>query len=62
VPDVPVIVTFAAPVAAELDAVKVITAVPVAGFGVSEAVTPLGRPDTLNVTLPLKPYSSLTKT
>ncbi|HEY1985990.1 MAG TPA: hypothetical protein VGG85_11300 [Terracidiphilus sp.] len=29
---------------------------PVAGFGVKDAVTPLGKPDADSVTLPLNPY------
>ena len=41
---------------AELLAVKVSTLLPVVGFGAKDAVTPLGRPDSVRVTLPLNPY------
>ena len=44
------------PRAAELLAVKVMAASPVVGFGVNEAVTPLGRPEAVRLTLPAKPY------
>jgi hypothetical protein len=63
-PDVPVIVTVAGPVAAVLLAasVKVLGLVLVALVGLNVAVTPLGRPvaDTDKPTLPLKPFSGLT--
>jgi len=55
-PDVPVIVTLVVPRGAELVAVKVRTAFPVAGFGEKLAVTPLGRPETDRLTSPTKPY------
>jgi hypothetical protein len=61
-PDVAVTVTALMPVAAELAAVSVNVmfapeevAESVAGFGDMEAVTPLGKPETENATLPLKP-------
>jgi hypothetical protein len=53
---VPLIVTFTVPVVAVLDAVNVTVLVLVAGFGLNPAVTPLGNPDALNVTLPLNPF------
>ena len=52
---VPLIVTFTVPVVAVLVAVNVTVLVPVAGFGLKPAVTPLGNPDALSVTLPLNP-------
>ena len=59
-PEVPVMVTVADPVVAVLLAVSVSTLVPVVGFVPNVAVTPLGRPDAANVTLPLNPFKSLT--
>lgn len=56
-PDVPVIVTVAAPVAAVALAANVSVLVLVAGFGLNSAVTPVGNPDAANVTLPLNPFS-----
>ena len=60
VPEVPVIVTVAAPVVAVLLAVSVRTLVPVVGFVPNPAVTPLGSPDVTSVTLPVKPPTSVT--
>ena len=60
VPDVPVIVTVEDPVVAVLLAVKVSTLLPVVGFVPNEAVTPLGRPDAVSVTLPVNPPTSVT--
>src|SRR5262245_46573463 len=54
-PDVPVSVTEAVPVVALLLAVSVSWLVLVAGFGLNDAVTPLGRPVAESVTLPVKP-------
>ena len=59
-PDVPVIVTVEVPVAAVALAVSVNTLVVVVGFGTNAAVTPLGRPEALKVTLPLKPLAGTT--
>lgn len=59
-PDVPVTVTVAEPVLAEPLAVKVSVLEAVAGFGLNDAVTPLGRPDAERVTLPLKPFCGVT--
>jgi hypothetical protein len=58
-PDVPVIVTVAAPVDAVALAVKVSMEVLVAGFTLNAAVTPLGRPEAERVTLPLNPFEGL---
>jgi len=55
-PEVPVIVRVALPVVAELVAVRVRTLEVVAGFGLNDAVTPAGRPDTDKPTLPPKPF------
>jgi len=60
-PEVPVMVTVAAPVVAVLLAVSVSTLVPVVGFVPNAAVTPLGRPDAASVTLPLNPPTSVTE-
>jgi hypothetical protein len=58
-PDVPVIVTVAVPVVAVALAVNVSVLVLVAGFGLNAAVTPVGRPDAANVTLPLNPFNGV---
>lgn len=58
-PEVPVIVTVAAPVIAVALAVRVSLLVLVAGFGLNPAVTPVGRPDAEKVTLPLKPFNGV---
>ena len=55
VPDLPVIVTATVPVTAVALAFKVSVLVEVAGLGLKDAVTPLGRPDAERVTLPLNP-------
>lgn len=59
-PEVPVMVTVAAPVVAVALAVSVRTLVPVVGFVPNVAVTPLGRPDAASVTLPVNPPTSVT--
>jgi hypothetical protein len=59
-PDVPVMVTVAVPVAAVPFAVRVSVLVEVAGFVLNAAVTPLGRPEAARVTLPENPPKSLT--
>jgi len=41
-------------------AVTVSVLVPVVGFGLIDAVTPAGNPDTDRATLPMKPYKGLT--
>ncbi len=58
-PDVPVIVTVAVPVAAVTLAVRVSVLLLVAGSGLNAAVTPLGKPDVERVTLPLKPFDGV---
>jgi hypothetical protein len=58
-PEVPVIVTVAVPVVAVSLAVNVSVLVPVAGFGLNAAVTPVGRPAAENVTLPLNPFKGV---
>ena len=55
-PEVPVIVTGTVPVFAVLLAVNVNVLVAVAGFGLNDAVTPLGRPDADRLTPLLKPF------
>jgi hypothetical protein len=60
VPDVPVIVTVAGPMAAPEVAVRVSVLVEVVGFGLNAAVTPLGRPDADKLTLPLNPFAGVT--
>jgi len=59
-PLVPVIVTVADPRLAVLLAVSVNTLVPVVGFGLKDAVTPLGNPEAARVTLPANPYAPVT--
>ena len=54
-PDVPVIVTMDVPVAAVFPAVSVSVLVPVVLLGLNEAVTPLGNPDAVRLTVPEKP-------
>src|SRR5216684_21555 len=54
-PEVPLMLTVAAPVEAVLLAVSVKVLVAAAGFGLNDAITPLGRPEAVRLTLPLKP-------
>jgi hypothetical protein len=58
-PDVPVIVRVALPTAALLLAMIVIFPLELTGLGVNMAVTPLGKPLTERVTLPVKPFSGV---
>lgn len=58
-PAVPVTVTVAVPVAALEVAVSVKVVELVAGFGLNEAVTPLGKPEPDRDTLPLKPFAGV---
>ena len=58
-PDVPVTVTVNVPIAAEPDAVRVRLLLAVAGFVPNVAVTPLGTPEALKVTLLLNPFAGL---
>jgi hypothetical protein len=55
VPDVPTILALYWPATAVLVDVSVIELVLVVGLGEKEAVTPLGRPVTENVTAPVNP-------
>jgi len=50
------------PVVAVLLAVSVKALVAVAGFGLKEAVTPLGRFEADKLTFPVKPFSGVTMT
>jgi len=59
-PEVPVMVTVAAPVAAMLVAVTVRTLVLDAGLVAKAAVTPVGRPVAARVTLPVNPPAGVT--
>ena len=59
-PDVPVMVTVAVPTVAVSLAVSVSMLAELASFGLKDAVTPLGKPEADKVTLPLKPFWSLT--
>jgi hypothetical protein len=52
-------VTVLVPVVAELLAVNVSVLVPVAGFGLNAAVTPVPRPLAERVTLPVKPLDGV---
>jgi len=58
-PETPVIVTVLVPVVALLLAVNVSVLVPVAGFGLNAAVTPLPKPLADNVMLPVKPLDGV---
>src|SRR5579872_6076450 len=59
-PDVPVIVTVAGATAAPVLAAKVKVLVPVVLAGLNEAVTPVGRPEAVNATLPVNPFAGVT--
>jgi hypothetical protein len=59
-PLVPVIVNSTLPVLAVPLAVRVKILEVVMGFGLKDAVTPLGRAETDRLTLPPKPFSSVT--
>ncbi len=59
-PDVPVMVTVTVPVVAVLLAASVIVLVLVAGFGLNDAVTPLGSPEAPKLTPPLNPFCGVT--
>jgi hypothetical protein len=54
-PEVPVMVTRTVPVAAVALTVSVRVLVLVSGFGLNDAVTPLGKPAADRLTEPLKP-------
>lgn len=59
VPEVPVMVALYCPRLAVLLAVSFRVVLPVVGLGEKEAVTPVGRPVSARVTLPVNPYSGL---
>jgi len=59
-PDVPVIVTLKLPVGAVLVAASVRALVPVVLAGEKDALTPVGKPDAVKLTLPVKPNSGVT--
>jgi hypothetical protein len=58
-PDTPVMVTVLVPLVAVLLAVNVSVLLPVAGFGLNDAVTPVPRPLADNVTLAVKPLEGV---
>jgi len=60
-PDLPVMVTVTVPVVALRVVEKVNVLVPVAKFGLNEAVVPLRMPDADSKTLPLKPFNGVTE-
>jgi hypothetical protein len=55
-PEVPVMVTVTVPMLAVLFAVSVNMLAVFAGFGLNDAVTPLGRPEADKATFPLNPF------
>jgi len=59
-PDVPVTVTVAVPIAAVLLAVNVNVLVPDVLLGLNVAVTPPGKPVADKLTLPVKPFCGVT--
>src|ERR1700743_8822 len=59
-PEVPVMVSVLVPPGAEALALTVSVVVPDVGLGEKDAVTPLGRPETARLTLPVNPYSGAT--
>jgi hypothetical protein len=59
-PDVPVTVTVAVPAVAEALAVSVKVLAPVVLVGLKAAVTPVGRPEAVKLTLPVKLPTSAT--
>ena len=59
-PETPVMVIVDVPTVALAAAVKVSVLVEAVGLGLNPAVTPLGRPEALNVGLPLNPLTGTT--
>jgi hypothetical protein len=59
-PEVPVTVTGKVPIAAEMPAVRVKVLLLEVVLGLKDALTPLGRPEAVKLTLPLKPFSKVT--
>ena len=58
-PETPVTVTVLVPLVAVLLAVRVRVLVPVAGFGLNDAVTPVPSPLADKATLPVKPLDGV---
>jgi hypothetical protein len=61
-PDVPTMVTMTVPAVADPVADRVSVLLEVVGFGLNPYVTPLGKPVTDSVTLPVKPFCWFTVT
>lgn len=61
-PDVPVMVTVTVPRAAASPTVSVSVLVAFVFLGLNVAVTPVGRPESEKLTVPLKPFNGLTNT
>ena len=61
-PEIPVIVIVDGPATAVLVALKVIIEDPTPRLGRIDAVTPLGRPETVKLTLPVNPFCALSVT
>jgi hypothetical protein len=59
-PETPLMATVDVPVLAVLLAVSVRLLAPVVGFGLNDAVTPLGNPEADKLTLPLNPFCAFT--
>ena len=59
-PETPVMVTVRVPVVAELLVINVNAPLPVGGFGLKGAVTPLPRPEADKITLPANPSLGVT--
>jgi hypothetical protein len=59
VPELPVMVSAALPVAAVALAVSASVLLEVAGFGLNEAVTPLGKPEAVRLTSELNPLTGV---
>ena len=59
-PDTPVTVTVRPPVEAVLLAARVSVLAPVVLPGLKKALTPLGKPDTVKLTFPVKPLWGVT--
>ena len=59
-PDLPVMVIVAVPRVALAPTVRVSVLVEDVGLGLNPAITPLGKPEALNVGLPLNPLTGTT--
>ena len=62
VPEVPVMVTLEVPIGAVAPAPRVTVVEATSGFGLKDAVTPLGRPEAEKVMFPVKPFLGETVT